>query len=294
MLKNGKHEVRRVSVPCHQIDSLRWRGLRRSSPPARTPLSVAAKSPLLSTLTPVSLRPVEACVLRVRIRHGFVQGPRKVFADLAHELFLSGFPPACARHAWRVRIPCPPKIALRLSHRHRLSFAGDGFVLPFMLHRELPCAAVPAQLLVQPNLARRESDAGADRGHARTACVRVASSLDFRADLQDGVGPVLSELFPPFVRCNPEVRREVSEARDILGALRRSPWTCQLDGRRPALLARRPALGLASRSQHQRKRECAGPETFPVHAGTTSSRWDTDGWHLPSGRSPPLVVSRRC
>ena len=260
---------------------------------AGTPLSVAANSPLPTALTPVSLRPVEARVLRIRIRHGFLQGPREIFADLAHDAFLSGFLPACTSHACRVRVPCPPEIAFRLSHRYRLSFAGDDFVLPFMLHRELPCAAVPAQLLVQPNLARRESDASADRGHARTACVRVASSLDFRVDLQDGVGAVLSELFPPFVRRNPEVRREVSEARDILGTLGRSPWTCQLDGRGPAFLAPGLGSGLARRSQHQRNRECAGPELFPVHAGTTSSRRDTDGWHLPSGRSsPPRSVSQ--
>ena len=93
----------RSQAPTHGTNPGSNDGSGRRLHSARTPLSVAADSPLLSTLTPVLLRPVEARVLRIRKRHGFLQGPRESFADLVHDLFLSGFPTACASHVGRVR-----------------------------------------------------------------------------------------------------------------------------------------------------------------------------------------------
>ena len=227
-------------------------------------LSATAQFPLPSTLTPVSLWLIQVGVRLFRIVHGFLQRTHQVLLDLAHDHLPCGFSSTFRGHVCRLPVPCPCKIAFRLLHRNCLSSACDGCVILFVLQRELPRTVIPAQVLVQENYARREPDAGSDSDYARPARAPVAPRLDFGVDLQDGTGPVLPELFPLLVRLDLEVRREHTEARDILRLLRRSPWLCQSDGRGPALLFRSVALRLACQWQHQREHERRGQGSLDV------------------------------
>ena len=89
----------------------------------------------------------------------------RIFARGAKFSF-SRFPVIGVRYVRAVRLSCPPQVALCLSDRLFLRFACNGFVQLLVLHRQLSCAAVPAQPLVQPDLARREPDPGPDGAYA--------------------------------------------------------------------------------------------------------------------------------